>query len=297
MRRLGKFSALCLGIASIVVAPALAIENGPPDNNAHPTVGMAYISFGFGCNAFNVTTGCGAVLIGAGDATHAAVALTTADCALAVQETVDIFTQFGETNVKAWVGFNDADPWTCDSDPNDADAHLNALQVSFPVAIHPDYTPPRDNSSSSRDKHNVGLLFLQPRSRVTLPTPSALPAQDSIDSVASGTPIVSVGFSPTNLDEQQGSNGQFGRRFYKVFETARRATVAQSVANSQWWHVTQITDSQSCYAYFADNGAGNFTTSGQLLSLMSTDDSCGKTEAGQRIDKADILSFIEANLP
>jgi hypothetical protein len=297
MKRLGKFSALCLGVVLFAIAPALAIENGPADNNAHPTVGMAYISFGTGCNAFNVTTGCGAVLISAGDATHPAVALTTADCALAVQETFQANFDGGEVNVKAWVGFNDADPWTCDSDPNDPDAHLNALQVIFPVAIHPDYTPVGANSSSSRDKHNVGLLFLQPRSLVTLPAPSALPAQDSIDSVGAGTPVVSVGFSPTNLDAQQGSNGQFGRRFYNVLQTARRATVAQSVANSQWWHVTQITDTQSCYAYFADNGAGNFSTSGQLLSLMSTDDSCGKTEAGQRIDKADILSFIEANLP
>ncbi|MBI3450152.1 MAG: hypothetical protein HY049_14710 [Acidobacteria bacterium] len=296
MRNAGRFSVLALALALFAIVPALAIQNGPPDNGNHPTVGMAYLSFGSTCNAFNVTTGCGAVLISRGDSANPAIALTTADCALAVRDTFDANVAGGEVNVEAWVGFNDPDPWTC-GDVTDPDAHLNALRVIFPVAVHPLYTPGSYSSNSSRDKHNVALLFLQPRAGVTLPAPSALPAQDSIDSVASGTPVVSVGFSPTNLDFQQGSNGQFGRRFYNVLQTARRATVGQSVASSQWWHVTQIADSQSCYAFFADDGGGNFTTSGQLLSLMSTFDSCGKTEAGQRIDKADILSFIESYLP
>ncbi|HZE89171.1 MAG TPA: hypothetical protein VE404_06465 [Verrucomicrobiae bacterium] len=292
MRFAGKTSVLALAVTLFATLPALAIQNGPPDNGNHPTVGMAYISFNSTCSPFDVTTGCGAVLISQGDSSHPAVALTTGDCAEAVQGTVDAYVAGGEQNVQAWVGFNDSDPWACgDPDPS---AHLNALRVILPVQVHPDYQPTRFGVINN---HNVGVLLLETRPSVTLPTPSALPAQGSLDSLPSDSPIVSVGFSPTNFDLQQGSNGQFGRRFYHVFETARRATTTRSVATSPWSHVTQITDDQSCYGYFADDGSANFSTSGQLLSLMREQNQCEKTEVGQRVDKADILSFINSFLP
>jgi len=294
MRHAGKVAALSLALLLPEGAPALAIQNGPADNGNHPTVGMAYIATGTTCNINTVTTGCGVVLI-SDDSGGYAVGLTTADCALAIRDTYQAYVDSGYySDVSAWVGFNGPDPWACDSDPGDPSAHLNALKVHFPVEVHPNYTA---NNGSSRDKYNVGIVKLELRSAVSLPAPSALPAADSVPSIPAGTPIVSVGFSPTNLDYQQGSNGQFGKRYYNVFQTARRATVGESVANSQWTHVTQITDDQSCYAFFADDGGGNFSTSGQLVSLMSTFSSCGKTEAGQRIDRADILSFVQGFLP
>ena len=264
--------AMSLALALVSAAPAVAIDNGVPDGDAHPNVGLlAFDVDGLGeTPPFALCTG---------SVISDSVFLTAAHCITAIPDAQWVVTLDGGgpgDPVSTPGFFPDDFPF----------AVTGPVYQSIGAVVHPDF-----GSGSSRENDLAVVVF--PNGTFDQVTPVELPTAGLLDDLAAhgglhGRNVTLVGY---------GTGAEVGPPRYFSRGYRQTATAPIQAVTPRWLRIQQATAATSQGALcLGDSGSPQFLGGSGSNLVVSTfshhPTTCGGTSRAQRLDTVSAREFL-----